>query len=105
MCAHPILERDCDLDRLSAALDQASAGRGHIVLVSGEAGIGKTTFVEHFLENAGKAACVLMGHCDPLSTPTPLGPLYDIARQTGGRLQALLDAEAPRAALFSALLG
>ncbi len=105
MCAQPILERDCDLNRLAAALDQASAGRGHIVLVSGEAGIGKTTFVEHFLETAGRTACVLMGHCDPLSTPTPLGPLYDIARQTGGRLQAMLDGEAPRAALFSSLLG
>lgn len=104
MCAQPILERDPDLRRLGAALDQASAGRGHIVLVSGEAGIGKTTFVEHFLASIGKAACVLMGHCDPLSTPTPLGPLYDIARQTDGRLQALLDSEAPRAALFSALL-
>lgn len=108
MCAQPILERDPHLQRLSLALEQASAGQGHIVLVSGEAGIGKTTFLEHFTATGAGKACVLTGHCDPLSTPTPLGPLYDIARQiahrTGGKLLAQLESETPRAALFSALL-
>src|SRR5476651_1765545 len=104
MCAQPLLERDLDLNRLAAALEQASAGHGHIVLVSGEAGIGKTTFVEHFMATSAAKARVLAGHCDPLSTPTPLGPLYDIARQTGGRLLGQLENEAPRAAIFSSLL-
>ena len=104
MCAQPLLERDLDLDRLAAALGQASAGRGHIVLVSGEAGIGKTTFVEHFGTTSAGKACVVTGHCDPLFTPTPLGPLYDIARQTNGKLLALLESNAPRAALFSSML-
>ncbi len=104
MCAQPLLERDLYVSRLSAALEQASAGHGHIVLVSGEAGIGKTSFVEHFVETVGKAACVLVGNCDPLSTPTPLGPLYDIARQTDGRLLAHLENGTPRAALFSGML-
>ncbi len=108
MSAQPLLERDPHLQRLSVALEQASAGHGHIVLVSGEAGIGKTSFVEHFKETGAGRACVLTGHCDPLSTPTPLGPLYDIARQTahltGGKLLAQLESETPRAALFSSLL-
>ena len=108
MCAQPILERDPQLLRLSLALNQASAGQGHIVLVSGEAGIGKTTFIEHFTATGTGKACVLTGHCDPLSTPTPLGPLYDIARQVarhnGGKLLAQLESGTPRAALFSALL-
>ncbi|MBS0546864.1 MAG: AAA family ATPase [Proteobacteria bacterium] len=93
------------MQRLSAALAEASAGHGHIVLVSGEAGIGKTSFVEHFAETVRKPACVVSGHCDPLFTPTPLGPLYDIARQSNGRLLELLESGAPRAALFSSLLG
>ncbi|MEI6201029.1 MAG: AAA family ATPase, partial [Enhydrobacter sp.] len=105
MCAQPLLERDRDLDSLTAALEQASAGHGHIVLVSGEAGIGKTTFVEHFQTSCASKACVLTGHCDPLFTPTPLGPLYDIARQTNARLLALLESNMPRAALFSSMLG
>ena len=105
MCAQPLLERDLDLNRLAAALEQASAGHGHIVLVSGEAGIGKTTFVEHFASTIAGKACVATGHCDPLFTPTPLGPMYDIARQTNGRLLTLLESNAPRAALFSAMLG
>src|SRR5476649_2233467 len=105
MRAQPLLERDRDLCRLAAALEQASAGHGHIVLVSGEAGIGKTTFVEHFRADCAGKACVVTGHCDPLFTPTPLGPLYDIARQTNGKLLALLESHAPRAALFSSMLG
>jgi DNA-binding CsgD family transcriptional regulator len=42
--------------------------------------------------------------CDALFTPRPLGPLYDIATQTQGRLLALLHAEAGRAAIFATLL-
>jgi hypothetical protein len=45
----------------------------------------------------------LLGACDPLLTPRALGPLHDIARQTGGRLAALLTAGSPREELFAAL--
>ncbi|HEX2115011.1 MAG TPA: AAA family ATPase, partial [Alphaproteobacteria bacterium] len=99
-----LLERDHDLRTLARALDEASAGHGRIVLVGGEAGIGKTAFVEHFVATRGRSLRVLKGNCDPLFTPTPLGPLYDIGRQTGGKLAAQLESGAPRAALFDALL-
>lgn len=99
-----LLEREHDLRVLTAALDEALAGRGRVALVSGEAGIGKTSFVEHFIAARGRVVRVLKGNCDPLFTPTPLGPLYDIARQTGGKLASQLDGGAPRAALFAALL-
>ncbi|MGK9170041.1 AAA family ATPase [Inquilinus limosus] len=99
-----LLERDHELQALAAALEGAASGEGRIVLVSGEAGIGKTSFVDRFLATAGRTARLLKGQCDSLFTPSPLGPLYDIARQTGGRLLAQLEAEAPRAALFSTML-
>ncbi|HEY9345120.1 MAG TPA: AAA family ATPase, partial [Inquilinus sp.] len=99
-----LLERDHELQALAVALNEATAGEGRIVLVSGEAGIGKTSFVDRFIATAGRTARVLEGQCDSLFTPSPLGPLYDIARQTGGRLLAQLEAEAPRAALFSTML-
>jgi len=99
-----LLERDHELQALAVALKEATAGEGRIVLVSGEAGIGKTSFVDRFIATAGRTARLLKGQCDSLFTPSPLGPLYDIARQTGGRLLAQLEAEAPRAALFSTML-
>ncbi|MGL4961801.1 MAG: ATP-binding protein [Inquilinus sp.] len=99
-----LLERDHELQALAVVLKEAMAGEGRIVLVSGEAGIGKTSFVDRFIATAGRTARLLKGQCDSLFTPSPLGPLYDIARQTGGRLLAQLEAEAPRAALFSTML-
>ncbi|MFI5034050.1 MAG: AAA family ATPase, partial [Reyranellales bacterium] len=99
-----LLERDDDMAVLAEALAEATAGRGRIALVSGEAGIGKSTFVDQFIADRAAGVCGLKGHCDPLFTPTPLGPLYDIARQTSADLLTALETGAPRAALFSAVL-
>jgi DNA-binding CsgD family transcriptional regulator/tetratricopeptide (TPR) repeat protein len=99
-----LLERHHVLQVLAAARDDAVAGQGRIALVSGEAGIGKTSLVDRFVATNGKTTRILKGHCDALFTPSPLGPLYDIARQTGGRLLAQLESETPRAALFSTVL-
>lgn len=100
----PLLERDRDLSLLAAALDDAMAGHGRVVLVSGEAGIGKTSLISHFIAEFGKSAHVLTGYCDSLFTPTPLAPLHDIAHDLGGRLLAQLESDAPRAQLFATML-
>jgi predicted ATPase len=99
-----LLERDRDLDVLAQALAAASVGQGRLALIGGEAGIGKTTFIDHFLSVHGKPHRILIGHCDSLFTPAPLGPLYDIAAATGGRLLAQLEGDSPRPALFSTML-
>ncbi|HEY2871606.1 MAG TPA: AAA family ATPase [Reyranella sp.] len=99
-----LLERDDDMAVLAEALAEATAGRGRIALVRGEAGIGKSTFVDQFIADRAAGVCSLKGHCDPLFTPTPLGPLYDIARQTSADLLTALETGVPRAALFSAVL-
>ena len=72
------------------------------MLVAGEAGIGKSTLVRQFTERQSAHAWFLLGACDPLLTPRALGPLHDIARQTGGRLAELLASGAPREAVFAA---
>ncbi len=59
------------------------------MLVSGEAGVGKTTLLRQFCAGAA-AARVLSGACDGLFTPRPLGPLLDIARDDRGQFAALL---------------
>lgn len=100
-----LLERDRDLARLAEALAVVSAGQGCFALVSGEAGIGKTSFVEHFVATQVRSARVLKGNCDALFTPSPLAPLHDIARQFGGgRLLSQLESGTGRPALFSAFL-
>lgn len=103
--AADLLERDQFLHSLDEALCQAVAGHGRVVVISGEAGIGKTSLVEGFLERCQPTPCTLWGACEALFTPRPLGPLYDIAQQTRAPLRALLDGETNRAALFAALLG
>jgi DNA-binding CsgD family transcriptional regulator/tetratricopeptide (TPR) repeat protein len=79
-----LLEREHQLRRLEAALDQARQGRGTTVLVSGEAGIGKTSLLAAFTAGAGATTRLLAGACEDLLTPRPLGPFRDMARDAGG---------------------
>ncbi|HEV7706595.1 MAG TPA: AAA family ATPase [Asanoa sp.] len=98
-----LLERSALLNELGEAL-AATAVRGRVVLVTGEAGIGKSALVRGFTELHGADARFLLGACDPLLTPRALGPVHDLGRQTGGRLAALLAAGGSREQLFAALL-
>ena len=49
-------------------------GTGRVVFVTGEPGIGKTSLVTRFLRDLDAGARVLVGTCDDLSIPRPLGP-------------------------------
>jgi DNA-binding CsgD family transcriptional regulator/tetratricopeptide (TPR) repeat protein len=98
-----LLEREPVLTELDALLEDAAGGRGRIATISGEAGIGKTSLVEHFLASHSDAS-TLRGLCDPLSTPRPLGPVYDMAKQTNGPLAVALGKPGSREQLFSAFL-
>jgi DNA-binding CsgD family transcriptional regulator/tetratricopeptide (TPR) repeat protein len=67
-----LLERD----RAFAQLNDAVTHGGRVVVVSGEAGIGKTALVRRFADETDRT--VLWGACDDLTVPEPLGPLRDI---------------------------
>ena len=82
--APPLLEREDALSALEGALDRARAGEGGLVLVAGEAGVGKTALVRAFC-NSRERTPVLHGACDPLFTPRPLGPFVDMAHELGER--------------------
>ncbi|UOB08731.1 AAA family ATPase [Streptomyces sp. HP-A2021] len=89
-----LLERGAVLQDLADCLDQAELGHGQLVLLRGEAGIGKTAVVRRFAEEMGGAgrARVLLGACDPLSAPRPLGPLMDVATLLGPPVTQALEA-------------
>ena len=90
-----LLERDAPLAALLTALAEAESGRGSIALVSGEAGIGKTSLVREFALRVEARARLLQAACDDLVTPRTLGPLHDAAAGTDGPLATALAAEGP----------
>lgn len=75
-----ILERDVELALLRMLLNDLGSSGGRVVLVRGEAGIGKSTLVAEFVKAAAETAHVVEGTCDDLLTPQPFGPIWDIAR-------------------------
>jgi DNA-binding CsgD family transcriptional regulator len=98
-----LLERQVELQMLGTAVERAGAGRGSAVLVSGEAGIGKTSLVHAFLAAAAGRARVLAGACEDLHTPRALGPLGDAARSAAdGPLAAALSPRADPDLVFAA---
>ena len=68
-------EQDVLRDELATAL----GGRGRLVLVGGEAGIGKTTLARDLAETTiGQSVFVLTGHCYDLTNTPPYGPWLDL---------------------------
>jgi DNA-binding CsgD family transcriptional regulator len=86
-----LLERTGELAALERSLAKARDGQGSLVLVSGEAGIGKSALVRAFCGAQRGGTRVLWGVCDPLFTPRPLGPLLDVAEVVGGELAELVQ--------------
>src|SRR4051812_36879477 len=78
------------MSALSSRGNDARAGRGSVVLVCGESGAGKTSFVETFVDRCCDGARVLWGACDPLPVPRPLGPLHGLAAELAPETQNLL---------------
>lgn len=90
-----LLEREAALATLAEAHGDAARGDGRVVVVTGEAGIGKTALVDRFVRDLGRGAGVLLGTCDDLSIPRPLGPLHDFAVTVSAPLAEALSGGAP----------
>ena len=98
-----LLERADDLEILEHALAEAERSSGSVVLIGGEAGIGKTRLVQWFSGIHADDTRVLWGACDDLSTPRTLGPFRDIAGQVDGALKNAV-VEGTRGEVFDAVL-
>src|SRR4051794_17413470 len=70
-----LVGREREQGILSERLASALAGRGGLVLIGGDAGIGKTGLAEWLCREAEKSgALVLVGHCYDLTETPPYGP-------------------------------
>jgi DNA-binding CsgD family transcriptional regulator len=98
-----LLERDRELAELAQAAREAAAGDGGLVLVSGEAGIGKSSLVRAVRGVLPAEARLLVGHCDDLGTPRTLGPFRDLVGQVGAELTRALAEGGERHAVPAAL--
>jgi DNA-binding CsgD family transcriptional regulator/tetratricopeptide (TPR) repeat protein len=98
-----LLERERELEAIERAVDDATRGDGRVVLVSGEAGIGKTSIVRRAVERLGRRARVLVGACDDLFTPRTLGPFHDLALGAEAPLRRALRTPGDRDAVLAAV--
>ncbi|MEX2203234.1 MAG: AAA family ATPase, partial [Actinomycetota bacterium] len=76
----PLVGRGRELGRLESSVQDLQAGRGHVLLVVGEAGLGKTRMLEELRTRTGEAATWLEGRCASYGAEAPFGPFVDVLR-------------------------
>src|SRR5215210_3425939 len=78
----PLVGRDRELALLQGRLTAARDGHGSLVLIGGEAGIGKTALAGAVGDEAtAVGARVLVGHCYDRTETPPYGPWREIVRR------------------------
>ncbi len=98
-----LLEREEELALMADLLAGVESSGGKVVLIRGEAGIGKSALVRDFVGMHADDMHVLFGSCDDLLTPQPLGPIWEISRDDT-TLSQVLD-RGDRRAVMGSLLG
>ncbi|MGI5470885.1 ATP-binding protein [Streptomyces sp. CA-132043] len=87
-----LVGRSGELRALVDALGQAPS----VVLVEGEAGIGKTRLIREAIGHPSvRGRRILLGTCHPLREPFPYGPVFDLLRQLDGRMDAVAGRLSP----------
>ncbi|OSQ52413.1 ATP-binding protein [Marivita geojedonensis] len=73
-----LLDREKELEALLRSLAPATSGEGRVTLVSGEAGVGKTSLLRVFTSQVSPNIRILRGACEDLRVAEPLGPWRDL---------------------------
>ncbi|TMC74536.1 MAG: hypothetical protein E6J13_01705 [Chloroflexi bacterium] len=78
----PLVGRDAEIAQLVGALDEALTGKGHIVSIVGEAGLGKTRLVDELLADPrALGARVARARCSPYDAHRAYGAISDLLRR------------------------
>ncbi|MEO8082427.1 MAG: AAA family ATPase, partial [Ardenticatenales bacterium] len=88
--AGPLVGRDAERRALATAWRTAADGRGGVVVVSGEAGMGKSRLVAGLLEDVAADGRVWYGRCHESTANAPYAPLVQALRD-GLSVDALID--------------
>jgi predicted ATPase len=86
----PFVGREIEMGGLRAALDLAGSGRGRLLLVTGEPGIGKSRLMEELSRDASELGWrVLLGRCWEGGGAPAYWPWMQVVQQAGGRFEQM----------------
>jgi class 3 adenylate cyclase/tetratricopeptide (TPR) repeat protein len=80
----PLVGRQEEMGLLLRAWDGACHGRGQVVLIQGEAGLGKSRLVESLRETAGKDHIWVAIRCSPFHTASAFHPIVEHLKRVFG---------------------
>jgi AAA ATPase domain len=96
--ARPFVGRAEELEELSGALEEAAGGRGSLILITGEPGVGKTRLMEELAGLAeGRGWTMLVGRCWEEGGAPAYWPWIQIVRALGAELERLAPSAADTA--------
>jgi len=98
-----LVEREEQLTSLQGVIS-GSAEEGHVVLLSGEAGHGKTSLLNVFLDGLDHRFTILSAACEPVGIPAPFAPLYDLLDKLPTDLVTEIRFGAGRPAIYAGVL-
>lgn len=103
----PFVGRQTELAQLDRYLEQAIRGRGGVVLIGGEPGVGKTRLAEEVaLRAQQKGMLNFAGHCFEMEAAIPYAPFVEILEATAETIPAdtfreVMGDSAPELARFA----
>ena len=98
-----LVEREVQLSILDTLVAEP-VEFGSVLLLSGEAGFGKTSLLNRFTSKLDHRYTVLWASCEPIGVPAAFAPLFDILEALPNRLREDVLSSAGRPATYAGML-